>query len=177
VIHQIRAYILPALTALVVVFGLASWAWPFAKWIALGSLALLVLGLRDRAQTKHSILRSYPVLGHLRFLLEDFGPELRQYIVEHNIEGRPFDRDTRSLVYQRSKGVQDKKAFGTEKDVYAEGYSWISHSMAPRAPVADASKSMRIEFGGSDCSQPYSSSIFNISAVSLGRCRRTLLRR
>lgn len=167
-IHRIRAYVLPALGGLAVVFALAALAWPFAKWLALLALALLVLGIHDRTQTKHSILRSYPVVGHLRFLLEEFGPELRQYIVEHNTEGRPFDRDTRSLVYQRSKGVQDKKPFGTEQDVYAQGYSWIAHSMAPRPAVADAGKSMRIEIGGRECSQPYSASVFNISAMSFG---------
>jgi glutamate synthase domain-containing protein 2 len=168
VIHRIRGFILPTLILLTLVLAASSSAWPFAKWLALASLALVGLGIYDRTQKASSILRSYPVLGHLRFLLEDIGPELRQYIVEHNTEGRPFDRDTRSLVYQRSKGVQDMKAFGTEQDVYAEGYSWISHSIAPRPAHPDAGQTMRVQLGGADCGRPYSASVFNISAMSFG---------
>ena len=73
----------------------------------------------------------------MRFLLEGMGPELHQYLVENDTDGRPFDRDTRSVIYERAKNVGDKKPFGTERDVYDAGYSWLNHSIAPRPMVAD----------------------------------------
>ena len=81
--------------------------------------ALLAVAVYDLLQRRHSILRNYPVLGHLRFLLEDIRPELQQYFIERNCDGRPFDRDTRSVVYERAKGIQGEQPFGTELDVYA----------------------------------------------------------
>src|SRR6185436_15292675 len=106
--------------------------------------------------------------GHLRFLMEDMGPELHQYLVEKNTDGRPFDRDTRSLLYQRAKSVVDKKPFGTEHDVYAEGYTWLTHSIAPHPMAKDPENDLRITVGGEQCAQPYSASILNISAMSFG---------
>ena len=177
-IHAIRGYVMPALVALLVLFGALalSGVWPGARWPALACAVLLAIGIHDLVQTHHSVLRSYPVLGHVRYLLEDVGPELRQYIVESNTEGRPFDRDTRSLAYQRAKGVIDKKPFGTEIDVYAEGYGWLVHSLAPREPVDDPARTMRIRLGGDDCAQPYSASVFNISAMSFGSLSPTAIR-
>ena len=100
--------------------------------------------------------------------MEDAGPELHQYLVENNTEGRPFDRDTRALMYERAKNVADKKAFGTELDVYADGYTWMMHSVAPRPVPEDPVASMRVTVGGPQCTQPYSSSVLNISAMSFG---------
>lgn len=134
--------------------------------VLLGPLALL--GTRDVLQTKRSLLRTYPIVGHLRFLLEDTGPELRQYIVASNTEGRPFNRDQRSLIYQRSKDVSDKKPFGTELDLYVENYAWIAHSIAPVAVDEDAARTFRVQVGGPHCTQPYSASVFNISGMSFG---------
>jgi glutamate synthase domain-containing protein 2 len=104
----------------------------------------------------------------MRFMLEDAGPELHQYLVEDDTGGRPFDRDTRSLMYQRAKSVQDKKPFGTELDVYADGYTTMMHSIATHPIAEDPVGSMRITVGGEQCSQPYSLSVFNISAMSFG---------
>jgi glutamate synthase domain-containing protein 2 len=129
---------------------------------------LAVLGIHDYTQSKHSILRNFPVIGHLRFLLEDMGPELHQYVVESNTDGRPFDRDTRSIIYERAKSVGDKKPFGTEKDVYAEGYTYLKHSIATRPMAEDPVGSMRVTVGGAQCTQPYSLSVLNISAMSFG---------
>ena len=95
-------------------------------WGLLATLPLVALGTFDHFQTRHSLLRNYPIIGHLRFLIEGTGAELRQYIVESNTEGRPFNRDMRSLIYQRAKNVSDKKAFGTELDVYEAGYGWLA---------------------------------------------------
>ena len=90
----------------------------------LGAL-LAALGVYDLMQRRHSILRNYPVLGHLRFLLEAIRPELQQYFIERNFDGRPFDRDTRTSIYQRAKGIKDEQAFGTERDVDALGYEYL----------------------------------------------------
>ena len=137
-------------------------------WLAIIPGLLVVLGVWDMVQTRHSILRNYPIIGHLRFLLEDTGPELHQYLVENDTDGRPFDRDTRSLIYQRAKSVPDEKPFGTELDVYAEGYTFMMHSVAPRPVPDDPEASMRVTVGGEQCSQPYSASVLNISAMSFG---------
>ncbi len=142
-----------------------------SPWFLIGAAitgVLMLIGIWDYNQSKHSILRSYPIVGHLRFLLEDAGPELHQYLVENNTEGRPFDRDTRALMYERAKNVEDKKAFGTELDVYADGYTWMMHSVAPRPVPEDPVASMRVTVGGPQCTQPYSSSVLNISAMSFG---------
>jgi len=167
-IHRIRGLVMPVLVLLALAFWWLSARWQPAQWGLALTAPLVALGIYDLLQRRHNILRNYPVLGHLRFLLEDVGPELRQYVVENNTEGRPFNRDSRSLMYQRSKGILDKKPFGTELDVYQEGHGWITHSLAPREPVADSGESLRLRFGGPDSTQPYSASIFNISAMSFG---------
>jgi glutamate synthase domain-containing protein 2 len=129
---------------------------------------LSLLGLWDYTQKRHSILRNFPILGHMRFLLEEISPELHQYLIESSTDGRPFNRDTRSLIYQRAKSVEDKKPFGTELDLYKSGYTWLAHSIAPRPKAADPVGSLRVEVGGEACTQPYSLSVLNISAMSFG---------
>jgi glutamate synthase domain-containing protein 2 len=140
-------------------------------WWLIGAVItglLVLLGLYDFTQPKHSILRNYPIVGRMRFMLEDAGPELHQYLVENNTEGRPFDRDTRSLMYERAKNVADKKPFGTELDVYAEGYTWMMHSVSPHPMPEDPVATHRVTVGGPQCTQPYSNSVLNISAMSFG---------
>ena len=140
-------------------------------------LALVVLGVYDVLQSRRSILRNYPIIGHLRFMLEFVRPEIRQYFLESDNEASPFSRAQRSLVYQRAKGDSDKRPFGTQLDVHAEGYEWINHSMTPsQIDTHD----FRIWIGGTPeqvaaqsasaglCTQPYNASIFNISAMSFG---------
>jgi len=142
------------------------------SWVAFGvggGLVLLfvlltALGFRDVQQTRHSVLRNYPVIGHLRFLLEFIRPEMRQYFIEGDNEAAPFSRQQRSLVYQRAKGDSDKRPFGTQMDVGAVGYEWINHSLVP-------TELKRHDFRvliGEGRAQPYSASIFNISAMSFG---------
>ncbi|MBV8500687.1 MAG: FMN-binding glutamate synthase family protein [Paucibacter sp.] len=142
-------------------------------WVLKGSAAMLptllfacltVQGLRDATQTKRSVLRNYPVIGHLRFLLEFIRPEIRQYFLEADNEATPFSRTQRSLVYQRAKGDPDKRPFGTQLDVGVGGYEWINHSLAPtQIPSHD----FRVTIGA-ERTQPYSASVFNISAMSFG---------
>lgn len=126
---------------------------------------LTALGIRDVLQKDHAVLRNYPISAHLRFLLEEIRPEMRQYFFESEKDGMPFSRDTRAVVYQRAKMVLDKRPFGTQKNVYEQGYEWMHHSVAPKP---HASEAFRITIGGPDCTKPYSASVFNISAMSFG---------
>ena len=125
----------------------------------------LIIGVRDLRQTRHALLRNYPVIGHLRFLMEWVRPEIRQYVLESDGEAVPFSRQQRSLVYQRSKAEPDKRPFGSQKNVMAAGYEWINHSLQPSTI---ASHDFRTTIGGERCRQPYSASLFNISAMSFG---------
>ncbi|MBC7603526.1 MAG: FMN-binding glutamate synthase family protein, partial [Ramlibacter sp.] len=125
---------------------------------------LIAVGIRDLRQTRHAVLRNYPVIGHMRFLFEYIRPEIRQYFIEGDADGTPFSRSQRSLVYQRAKGEPDNIPFGTQLDVTRQGYEWINHSMFP---TTLASSDFRITIGPS-CAQPYIASIFNISAMSFG---------
>ena len=146
---------------------LATLAWRgmgMALWPAMVFLLLVLLGLRDVMQDRHAVLRNYPVIGHLRFLLEFIRPEMRQYFIEGDNEAAPFSRQQRSLVYQRAKGDSDKRPFGTQMNVGAVGYEWINHSMQP---TILKTHDFRIEVGAGRA-QPYSLSIFNISAMSFG---------
>jgi glutamate synthase domain-containing protein 2 len=134
-------------------------------WIALLCFALLLaVGVYDLRQSRHSILRNYPVIGHMRFALEFIRPEMRQYFIESDREAEPFSRAQRSLVYQRSKGEPDNRPFGTQLDVGAQGYEWINHSMQP---TLVPSHDFRVTIGAGRA-QPYSCSVFNISAMSFG---------
>ena len=125
---------------------------------------LTVVGFRDSTQTKRSVLRNYPVIGHVRFLLEFIRPEIRQYFLEGDNEAAPFSRTQRSLVYQRAKGDPDKRPFGTQIDVGSGGYEWINHSLQP-SRIESANFRITI---GAERAQPYSASVFNISAMSFG---------
>ncbi|WHP06307.1 MULTISPECIES: FMN-binding glutamate synthase family protein [Acinetobacter] len=127
---------------------------------------LSVVGLYDLLQKKHAILRNYPILGHFRFIFEDVRPEIRQYFIEADQDALPFSRMQRSLVYQRAKNENADKPFGSIIDVYQPNYRFIVHSMAP-CPPADPS-TFRVLIGNAQCSQPYSASIMNISAMSFG---------
>jgi glutamate synthase domain-containing protein 2 len=129
------------------------------------SAAFVVLGVSDLVQTKHAILRNYPIAAHLRFLLESIRPEMRQYFFEDEKHSMPFPRDKRAIVYQRAKLQLDKRPFGTNYDVYSDGYEWMSHSMAP---VAANEESFRVDVGAHNGARPYSASVFNISAMSFG---------
>ncbi|MEN9842191.1 MAG: Glutamate synthase large chain [Pseudomonadota bacterium] len=148
------------LLALVIGGWSASWGWGL-----LLALLLVALGVHDVLQTSSAVRRNYPVIGNLRFMLEFIRPEIRQYFIESDNEAAPFSRAQRSLVYARAKGDTDKRPFGTQLDVKAAGYEWINHSMIP---TQLDSPDFRIRIGGPDCTQPYSASIFNISAMSFG---------
>jgi glutamate synthase domain-containing protein 2 len=128
-------------------------------------ISLAVVGTVDVFQKRHAVLRNYPLSAHIRFILEEIRPEIRQYFLESEKDGTPFSRDKRAIVYQRAKRALDKRPFGTQNDVYAAGFEWLDHSMAPRPVVKEP---FRIVIGGPDCEKPYSASILNISAMSFG---------
>ena len=127
--------------------------------------ALTALGVHDLVQTRHAILRNYPIFAHLRFVLEEIRPEMRQYFFESETDGLPFSRTERAAVYQRAKRVIDKRPFGTLLDTNAPGHEWVRHSMTPK-PVSE--EGFRIVVGGPECLKPYSMSVLNVSAMSFG---------
>lgn len=151
--------------AFVIILALAALIFPQLLWAQIILIPLLLLGLYDYFQTRHAIRRNFPVIGRFRYLFEAIRPEIHQYFVESDTDGTPFDREERSLVYQRAKGVRDTVPFGTKDNVYAVGYEWVNHSIAARHVDQD---SLRVTIGSPDCAQPYSASIFNISAMSYG---------
>ncbi|ABD12271.1 glutamate synthase family protein [Frankia casuarinae] len=160
--------ILPALAGLMAA-AIAAGLWWSADWwgAAAVSGALLALAVHDVTQRRHAILRNYPVFGHLRFMLESIRPEIQQYFIERNYDGRPFDRDIRTSIYERAKGIHSDQAFGTERDVNAVGYEYLLHSTVPLA-VAPGTPPPRVRIGGPDCTQPYDMALLNISAMSFG---------
>ncbi len=145
--------------------GLVYLVFPPILWCLVVVGPLFLLGLRDVCQNSKSLLRNYPIIGHGRYLLESFRPEINQYFVESNSEGMPFSREKRSLVYQRAKKVIDTQPFGTQREVYRVGYEWIGHSMAPKLPLK---KVPRVWIGTDQCDQPYHASLLNVSAMSYG---------
>lgn len=163
---MVRFLILALLSLLGFITIVAASVGPEGWWVIAGvAVLLLALGIHDVFQTKHAILRNYPVLGRMRFLFESIRPEIQQYFIEPNTDGRPFDRDTRSLVYSRAKGADSHKAFGTERDVNAVGYEFLLHSTAP---VAVTDEQHRVRIGGPHCTQPYDMSLMNVSSMSFG---------
>ncbi|HEX6833817.1 MAG TPA: FMN-binding glutamate synthase family protein [Rudaea sp.] len=151
-----------ALLALSIALLGDGWIW---RWTAAISGALVVVGLIDLLQRRHTLRRNFPISAHFRTFFEFFRPMLRQYVVEADTDEVPFSFAQRSLAYQRAKNVEDKRPFGTELDLYATQYEWINHSLAP---AKIASHDFRIAIGGAQCPQPYSASVFNISAMSFG---------
>ncbi|MFV2059698.1 MAG: FMN-binding glutamate synthase family protein [Gammaproteobacteria bacterium] len=144
---------------------IATQFWANASWLLVLIVPFIALGIYDLIQVKHTLLRLYPVIGHLRFLFESIRPEIQQYFVESDTNGQPINREFRALVYQRAKGQRDTRPFGTVFDVYRNGYEWVNHSLAPKSVT---NHNPRIRFGGAACTQPYDASPLNISAMSFG---------
>ena len=125
---------------------------------------LILLGLRDVMQSKHAIRKNFPVIGNLRYFMEAISPEIQQYFVERRTDGSPINKNQRAVIYQRSKNVGSTHPFGTEENVYEEGYEFITHSLYP----VHVHEEPRVTIGGEKCTQPYSASLYNISAMSFG---------
>src|SRR5882724_7259304 len=160
-----RYFIFTACLALCVLSLVMFWDGLIWPWLAVATGMLSLVGIWDMAQRKSTLRRNFPITAHIRTFFEYFRPMLRQYVVESDTEEVPYSHAQRSLVYQRAKNVEDKRPFGTELNVYAYDYEWINHSMAP---AKITSHDFRIGVGGAQCTQPYSASVFNISAMSFG---------
>lgn len=163
VINQRRsAFYVSAIALSLSILG-AQWSpWCYYGVALFGALTLL--GVYDLAQTRRTLNRNYPILIHFRYFLESIGPEIRQYFIEADTDDRPYSREQRNLVYQRAKNTLDKRPFGTLLDVYGEGYEWINHATMP---THIESHDFRVQVGD-ERKQPYSASVFNISAMSFG---------
>ncbi|KQN09461.1 glutamate synthase [Sphingobium sp. Leaf26] len=138
---------------------------PHSLWLVLLFAPLSVVALVDLFQTRHSLRRNYPAAARVRWFFEWLRPFLRAYIVESDLDGRPFSHDERALVYARAKGDVSTHPFGTELDVYSEEYEWLAHSIAPSR---HAEKYTRVTVGTDQCSRPYEAARLNISAMSFG---------
>lgn len=154
--------------ATVAVFAQSAWGWTL---IILGPL--LLLGIWDLIQVKHTLMRNYPILAHARWIFEELRPFLRQYIVESNLSGRPFSRHKRSIVYERAKNTVDSQPFGSDLDFYGDEYELTTHSMA--AKTLDGTK-FRTRIGNRQCKQPYEASLLNVSAMSFGSLSQKAIR-
>jgi len=141
-------------------------------WVLLLTVPLLLLAIRDRKQRKHAIIRNFPVIGHLRYFLEAIRPELRQYFFESDLDGKPFNRRQRSIVYQRAKNEKQTVAFGMQSNPMTPGYEWVAHSVYPTTLNVE---DLRVWIGNSQCHQPYHASIYNIGAMSYGALSKTAI--
>ncbi len=147
--------------------GAAAYFWLSTLWSLAIIGALVLMGLTDMLQKKQTIKKNFPLIGRLNYVLEAIRPEIMQYFVETDTEGRPINRQYRSLIYQRSKKTNDTVPFRTQMDVYITGYEWIEHSMYQKGET-EINEKPRINIGGPDCKQPYFASLLNISAMSFG---------
>jgi glutamate synthase domain-containing protein 2 len=157
--------LISTLTVLVILAWAYYWIWALLLFLVVAPL--VALGIADMTQTKQSIRRNFPLFGRLRYVLEDLRPKIQQYFVESDTDGSPINRNDRSVIYQRAKKQIDTTPFGTQLNVYAEGYEWMNHSIVPLDFHA-VDHHPRVNVGNKDCKQPYSASILNISAMSFG---------
>ena len=161
-----KAFLVFAITSISLISMLTYVCWKFS-FLFLIFIPLIFMGLYDMYQCKKTIRRNFPLLGRMRYLLESIGPEMRQYFVETDLDGKPFNRLQRSIVYQRSKKESDSMPFGTQLDVYQDGYEWINHSIRAIS-FTNLDENPRVTIGSSQCEKPYNASLFNISAMSFG---------
>ncbi|MBK7426524.1 MAG: FMN-binding glutamate synthase family protein [Saprospiraceae bacterium] len=153
--------------SLIITLGAAIFLNTYWVFVFIAVFLISCVGYYDMIQTKHSITRIYPIVGRLRYVMEELRPKIYQYFIESDTDGRPINRIDRSTIYQRAKKQNDTMPFGTQLDVYSEGYEWVCHSMSPK-DFNLLEKDPRILIGNKDCRQPYSCSIYNISAMSYG---------
>jgi glutamate synthase domain-containing protein 2 len=156
-----------------VLSAIIAWYYRYSIFFPLTILAIILVGIFNSLQQKHSILRNFPVLGYFRYMFEAIAPEIQQYFIERYTDGKPFSRNQRSIVYQRSKNIDATTAFGTQLDLNTSDYEGLKHSIFP-AKVNE--ELPRIVVGGRDCRQPYSASLLNISAMSFGSLSENAIR-
>lgn len=152
------------LVLVLLAIGYCLFKWPGYTLVGM-FIGIVGIGIYDLVQKRHTILRNFPVIGHARYLFEMIAPEIHQYFVESDTDGKPIDRNHRSYIYQRAKLQNETHPFGTELDVNIGYHAWMQHSIYPAPQLSEAP---RVMIGGPDCKQPYSASLFNISAMSFG---------
>lgn len=160
------AFYLYSVLAVAVVLTL-SYFWRNALYLFILVGPVILLGIQDILQPRQSIRKNFPVLGRLRYVFEDLRPKIQQYFVESDTDGAPINRNERSVIYQRAKRQTDTIPFGTQLNVYAEGYEWMTHSIVPK-DFHKLDHNPRVRVGGKECKQPYDMSVLNISAMSFG---------
>ncbi len=141
-------------------------------WLLLVTMPLLLLALYNRVQKSHALLRNYPLIGYLRYFFESIRPELRQYFFESDLDGKPFNRRQRSIIYQRAKNEKQTVAFGMQSDPNVPGHEFVAHSIYPVKLTED---DLRVNIGNYQCLQPYRSSVLNIGAMSYGALSKTAI--
>lgn len=169
---DISRFLIASLVAVLLVGGIG-WFWPPFLWLFVLVGPVVLIGVIDLAFSKNTIIRNFPFLGHFRYILLNISPEIRQYFVESNTDGKPFSKNQRYFVNKRSEKEFETHPFGTELDVYEEQYEWAPHSIYPKKIPEEQP---RISIGGADCSQPYRASLFNISAMSYGSLSKPAIR-
>ncbi len=162
-----RALFVTLSIVIIAIIGIWSYFWIDVALLYVIVLPIVYMGVADMIQTRQSIKRNFPVLGRLRYVFEDLRPKIQQYFVESDTDGAPINRNERSVIYQRAKKQIDTIPFGTQLDVYAEGYEWMTHSIKP-LDFHKMDHNPRVRFGGSKCTQPYDMSMLNVSAMSFG---------
>jgi hypothetical protein len=163
----VRKQFLIAIIPTLALITIVAFFYPPIIWLFGLLLPLIFLGCYDVIQTKHTLWRNFPVIGHTRWIMEEIRPMVQQYFVESELDGSPVNRVFRSVVYQRSKKQMDTVPYGTIFDVYRIGYEWIGHSIAAKN-LEEINFDLRVSIGGPDCKQPYHASLLNISAMSFG---------
>ena len=167
-----RLFPLASILVLILIAAVST-VFPTVLWSLVIVGPIILVGFYDMVQKSHAVLRNFPIAGHFRYLFEAIRPEIAQYFIESDTNGVPFSREQRSAVYERAKGVLDTVPFGTKYDVYEVGYEWVNHSLRP---LHLDPQDLRITIGGPDCAQPYSASIFNISAMNYGSLSKNAIR-
>ena len=160
-------FIVFSVLSLLIIGLVGYFLWQPMYWALIVFLPIILLGFYDMVQSKHAIMRNFPILGRGRYVMEDLRPKIYQYFIESNTNGTPISRIYRNVVYQRAKKELSTSPFGTELNVYEEGYEWMNHSIAAKNHN-DIDHHPTVKVGSSQCTQPYDCSIFNISAMSFG---------
>ncbi len=167
-------FILLSIVSVILTALLGWWLWTPFWYLYAVLLPLIVLGILDMVQKRQALRRNFPILGRGRYLMEMLRPKLYQYFIESDTDGTPFSRIHRSIVYQRAKRELDTSPFGTQLNVYSEGYEWMAHSIAAKDKNI-LNHDPRVQVGGPACQQPYSLSLLNVSAMSFGSLSKTAI--
>ncbi len=160
-------FILGSILLVTIISLFSYFVWKPFLWSFVLIVPMLLVGFYDVMQTHHTIMANFPVIGRMRWMAEWLRPKMYQYFVESDTDGAPYNRLSRNVIYRRAKKVNDTTPFGTQLDVYQSGYEWLNHSIAP-LPHNKVDHNPRVLVGGPDCKQPYSASIYNVSAMSYG---------